>query len=304
MDLFSLELFCAVAHEQSITRAAKRLSRVQSNVTTRVKQLEEELGVQLFSRGNKRMILTSGGRTMLAYAQQLIALADEAREAVNPVQPAGVLRVGAIEGAAATYLPGLLSEYHSRWPQIELDISIGTSQSLLDDVAGGRLDCAFVAYGECSVDSRSAARFAEPGLTATSVCTEDMFLVLPSNHPPVCGPHDLRLRTIAAFPRGCTYRSALEQWLGAPEANAIHAWQVMEATSYYTILACVAAGSSFALCPTSVLDQQCAAHSVRTQQIGTIETYLVTGSGYRSGRYDALRQLVQARKRVRPVARL
>ena len=75
MDLSSLEIFRCVAEEQSVTRAAARLQRVQSNVTTRIRQLEEDLGVALFLRDGKRMALTDQGREFLAYAEKLLALA-------------------------------------------------------------------------------------------------------------------------------------------------------------------------------------------------------------------------------------
>lgn len=58
MNHTTLEIFKTVAQERSVTRAAKRLGRAQSNITTRIHQLEEELDVELFARGNKRMLLS------------------------------------------------------------------------------------------------------------------------------------------------------------------------------------------------------------------------------------------------------
>jgi DNA-binding transcriptional LysR family regulator len=298
MDLSSLEIFCEVAREQSVTRAAKRLSRVQSNVTARVKQLEEELKVQLFSRSGRGMTLTPSGETMLGYAQRLLALAHEAREAVSPGQTAGRLRIGAIESTAAAHLPALLSAYHSRWPRVDLQISIGTSHSLIDDVAGNHLDCAFVADQDYSQHSRPGTGLAALGLTATKAYTEEMLLVLPPNHPPAQQPHELRLTTLAAFPEGCTYRRVLMDWLSPMDASEHRNWQVMEMTSYNAILASVAAGSCFALCPRSMLELQCPPGYVRTQQIATIETYLIARSADRSDAYEALHQSVLTGRHV------
>ncbi|MBF3225261.1 LysR family transcriptional regulator, partial [Pseudomonas aeruginosa] len=97
MDLSSLEIFRAVAHEASVTRAAQQLQRAQSNVTTRIRQLEEDLGVELFLRDGKRMSLTERGSEFLAYAEQLLALADEARQSMHPAEPGGRLRLGSME---------------------------------------------------------------------------------------------------------------------------------------------------------------------------------------------------------------
>ena len=75
MELSDLRIFTAVVREGGVTRAAKRLHRVQSNVTTRVRQLEEDVGVALFTREGKRLVLTPAGHVLLDYADRLLALA-------------------------------------------------------------------------------------------------------------------------------------------------------------------------------------------------------------------------------------
>ncbi len=84
MDFTALEIFKAVAAEGSVTRAAEQLGRVQSNVTTRIQQLEEQLGTPLFLRQGRRMVLTPAGESLRGYADRLLALAEEARQAVRP----------------------------------------------------------------------------------------------------------------------------------------------------------------------------------------------------------------------------
>src|SRR3546814_3361639 len=79
LDLAALEIFCCVAQERSISGAAARLGRVQSNVSTRLKQLEEMLGAVLFVRTRRGLTLTEAGRTLLDYAERLLALSREAR---------------------------------------------------------------------------------------------------------------------------------------------------------------------------------------------------------------------------------
>jgi len=298
MDFSSLEIFCAVATQQSVSRAAQHLARAQSNVTTRVRQLAEELKVQLFSRGGKRMTLTPNGHRLLEYAQRLLCLAEEARQAMNPEPPTGRLRIGAMESTAAARLPALLSAYHSRWPQVDLEISIGTSRSLVEDVEGNRLDCAFAADAGVQGYADLGTRFAERGLNATRAYTEDLLLVLPPNHPPANGPRDLKITTLAAFARGCTYRSVLEHWLGAEDAGGAPRWTMMEQASYRTMLACVAAGSCFAVCPKSILDLQRAPMDVRTQEFVTIDTYLVARATYNSSAYEELLRSVQTRRHL------
>ena len=83
MDLAALRVFRAVAEEGSVTRAAERLHTVQSNVTTRIRQLEELLDIALFDRINRRLVITPAGRLLLDYAERLLVLAEEAREAIR-----------------------------------------------------------------------------------------------------------------------------------------------------------------------------------------------------------------------------
>src|SRR3954464_10131107 len=81
MELSDLRIFQAVVRAGGVTRAAVQLHRVQSNITTRVKQLEEKLGVELFLREGKKLQLTPAGMVLLDYADRLLSMAQEAREA-------------------------------------------------------------------------------------------------------------------------------------------------------------------------------------------------------------------------------
>src|ERR1700751_3041084 len=89
MDLAALTIFRAVVRENGVTRAAAKLNRVQSNVTTRIKQLQEQPGTDLFTRTGRRRVLPPAGETLLPYAERLLALADEARHAVREDRPSG-----------------------------------------------------------------------------------------------------------------------------------------------------------------------------------------------------------------------
>ena len=113
MDLVALQIFKTVAEAGGITKAAARLHRVQSNITTRVKQLEARLGTRLFHRQKRRLVLSAEGRTLLDYAERLLRLSSEAEAALRNGAPRGVLRIGSLESTAATRLPPVLSRYTS-----------------------------------------------------------------------------------------------------------------------------------------------------------------------------------------------
>ena len=131
IDLAGLEIFKAVAEQGGITRAAARLHRVQSNVTTRVKQLEERLGTALFLRERGRLRLSAQGRVLLDYADRLLHLSAEAEAALRDGRPAGTLRLGALESTAATRLPPVLSAFHRAYPDVRVELVTGTSGALV-----------------------------------------------------------------------------------------------------------------------------------------------------------------------------
>ena len=153
MDFAALEIFRAVAQEGSVTRAAERLGRVQSNVTTRVQQLEEQLGATLFLREGKRMVLTPAGEALRGYADRLLALAEEARQSVHPHEPGGRLRLGAMESTAAARLPQPLARLHAQWPGLVLELSTAPSRQLVEQVLAHTIDCALVAWPPPGIDA-------------------------------------------------------------------------------------------------------------------------------------------------------
>ncbi|HHM5126862.1 TPA: LysR family transcriptional regulator NmoR [Pseudomonas aeruginosa] len=276
MDLSSLEIFRAVAHEASVTRAAQQLQRAQSNVTTRIRQLEEDLGVELFLRDGKRMSLTERGSEFLAYAEQLLALADEARQSMHPAEPGGRLRLGSMESTAASRLPALLASYHKACPRVALEVSTGTSRALFDGMRARRLDCALVAAGP-----GWAGELDGSGLRGEPLFREELLMILPAEHPPVHDVAEVRLRTLAGFARGCTYRQLAEDSLGTPLT-------VQEVGSYHAILACVAAGACVGVLPRSVL-QLLGTPPLRSLPLAEVDTWLVWREGYATAAFERWR---------------
>ncbi len=276
MDLSSLEIFRAVAHEASVTRAAQQLQRAQSNVTTRIRQLEEDLGVELFLRDGKRMSLTERGSEFLAYAEQLLALADEARQSMHPAEPGGRLRLGSMESTAASRLPALLASYHKACPRVALEVSTGTSRALFDGVRARRLDCALVAAGP-----GWAGELDGSGLRGEPLFREELLMILPAEHPPVHDVAEVRLRTLAGFARGCTYRQLAEDSLATPLT-------VQEVGSYHAILACVAAGACVGVLPRSVL-QLLGTPPLRSLPLAEVDTWLVWREGYATAAFERWR---------------
>jgi DNA-binding transcriptional LysR family regulator len=195
MDLVELKIFKAVADQGGITRAAAALNRVQSNVTTRVKQLEQRLGTQLFHRQGRKLVLSAEGKLLLGYAERLLQLSAEAQSALHGRAPQGVLKLGALESTAATRLPPVLARYHRSHPAVRLELVTGTTGALADKLAREELDAAFI-----------AEPFTASGLETRHVFTEELVLISAKDHPRIASPADLAQRTLLAFTTGCAYR--------------------------------------------------------------------------------------------------
>ena len=103
--------------EGGVVRAATKLNRVQSNVTTRIRQLEEHVGARLFRREGRSIRLSAEGHTLLVYADRLLRLADEAVSEMRTGKPKGVFRLGSLESTAGSRLAPILSRYHSALPR-------------------------------------------------------------------------------------------------------------------------------------------------------------------------------------------
>jgi DNA-binding transcriptional LysR family regulator len=247
MELSDLHVFRTVVQAGGITRAAERLCRVQSNVTTRIKKLEDDLGVVLFIREGKRLRLTSAGTLLLNYANQMLDLADRSREAVQERTPRGLLRLGSMESTAAVRLPAPLTALHALYPELAVELSTGPSRQLTQQVLAGEIDAAMI-----------AGHVNDPRLEVLATFEEELVLVANATHPPIAHPGDLTTRTVLAFRAGCHYRQRLEDWF-AREGAFVD--RIVELSSYHAILGCAAAGMGVAMVPRSVL----AAYTERAQ---------------------------------------
>jgi DNA-binding transcriptional LysR family regulator len=239
IDLESLEIFRAVVEHGGIVRAADKLRRVPSNVTTRIKQLEERLGVALFRRQGRSVVLTPEGDLLVTYAARLSRLADEAESELRRGNCRAVLRIGALESTAGSRLPRVLAAFHKLRPTIVVELVTGTTAALLERVGRFDIEAAFV-----------SEPFSAGTLTTVGVFDEELVLITARDVPRIRRASDLADRTLIAFARGCSYRKRLEDWLGSTDGTPA---RTMELGSYQAIIACVAAGTGFAAVPRSLL---------------------------------------------------
>jgi DNA-binding transcriptional LysR family regulator len=286
MELSALTIFRAVVRENGVTRAAAKLNRVQSNVTTRLRQLEETLGTDLFIRDGRRLVLTPAGETLLPYAERLLALADEARNAVSEDRPRGRLRLGTMESTAARRLPRVLAAYHQRWAEVELELAQGVTRGLIDSVRTFELDAALIAR-PIDADALPPDQF-----DYAPVFQEELVVISPPGWRAAEAIGSNAGPTLVAFERGCAYRSYAMRWF---ELQGIRPSRILELGSYHPIIACVAAGAGVAVAPRSILelahlDGQVEVHTIG--DLGKIDTLLIWRKSQASAALRALRDLL------------
>ncbi len=239
MDIRTLQIFQAVSRTGSFSRAAEALHYVQSNVSARMKLLEDELGAQLFYRQSRGVALTPAGKVLVGYADRVLNLIDEAAKAVQAtLDDEGPLTIGAMETTAALRLPPILSQYHQAYPHVELTLVIGHTDALVEQVLSHQLDGAFVGGHVMHAD-----------LVRKELFAEELVLVEAKEKQPV---KDRISPVLLVFRRGCSYRARAEQWMQTQGHLPI---RMMEFGSLDAIVGCAAAGMGIALLPRAAVDR-------------------------------------------------
>jgi DNA-binding transcriptional LysR family regulator len=284
LDLVQLEIFKAVAEQGSISAAAQLIHRVPSNLTTRIKQLETDLGVELFIREKHRLRLSPAGWNFLDYARRILALVDEARAAVSGEEPQGPFSLGSLESTAAVRIPALLARYNQQYAKVELDLTTGPSGAMIDGVLAGRLVAAFV-----------DGPVLHPSLEGVAVFEEEMVIIAPLNHAPVNRARDVNGASIYAFRANCSYRHHFERWFSE---DAAVPGKIYEMESYHGMLACVSAGAGLALMPRSMLESMpgCTTVSIwpLSESFRLLQTWLIWRRGTVSQSLTRFVELLEA----------
>ncbi len=263
MNAADLRVFEAVARLGAMNRAATELNTVQSNVSARVRRLEQALAVPLFDRRSSGVVLTAAGRRLLPYAVKVARLLEEAaRAVVDDGRPQGPLTIGSLETTAALRLSPVLSAYAAAHPGVDLVLRTGTTVELVEQVLGHRLEGAFV----CGpVD--------HPQLLAEVVFTEELAV---ATAPGVAGIDALARMAapkIVVLRAGCSYRQRLEEILAR---RGIVDLRRLEFGTLDSIIGCVAAGLGVTLLPISVLAQARREGRVAVHQLPAAEARVET----------------------------
>lgn len=283
MDSSDLRVFEAVARLGGMKRAAEDLNTVQSNVTARIRKLEDALGTLLFSRHSRGVTLTAAGSRLLPYAVRMGRLLDDARRAAgDDGRPSGLLTVGSLETTAALRLSPGMAAFAADFPAVDLVLSTGTTEELIAAVLAHRLEGAFV----CGpVD--------HPELAERVVFREELVAVTAPAQTDLRALHadpDLKIVVLRA---GCSYRQRLEDILAR---RGVVGLRRLEFGTLDTILACVGAGIGITLLPRVVVEAagragRVAIHALPPREALVDTVFIRRADGYAS---SALRAFVDS----------
>ncbi|MEL7315078.1 MAG: LysR family transcriptional regulator [Cyanobacteria bacterium J06559_3] len=222
MEFRHLQTFQAIAQAGSFLKAAEKLQYAQSTITLHIQQLENELGVKLFSRRGKRTELTVAGRTLQSHAHQLLYRATQLQQAMTDLVAgeAGQLRIGSVEPVASVHLPAILVGFCRQHPKVRLTLEVGVTKMISQHVAAGDLDLAI-----CSPPA------ANLGLEFEFLFQDPISLLVPTPHPlantvaiTVASLAEERLILTEEY---CPYREVLEKALLPHGINPFSGIEVM-----------------------------------------------------------------------------
>jgi DNA-binding transcriptional LysR family regulator len=240
MELRQLKTFRVVATLQSFNKAALALNYAQSTVSEQIKSLENNLGVRLFDRKNRRIFLTQSGEMLLQYAQKMIDIEEEARsEIAEQEESHGSLTIRIPETVSTHYLPRILKTFRERYPKVGLNFARCTFFGLEQELASGTIDLAFLLADES---------FLVPDTKTETLLKLPLVVVARADHP-LASRQSVDIQDLAGEPillpsEDCSYRVALERMI---TAENIETAVILDFNSIEAIKRCVTAGVGITL---------------------------------------------------------
>jgi DNA-binding transcriptional LysR family regulator len=187
MDLFQLETFLMVARDKSFSRAAVRLHRTQSAVSQTISKLEESLGEKLFDRSSRDGTLTDAGQLLVTYAEELLNVREEAREALKEIRQLnhGKLSLAANEFTSRYLLP-VLHRFHRTHPMIRIEVQRGLACEIPSSVLNHDVEFGVLSF-----------RPEGDELTSLLLYRDELALIVYPRHP-LAKAHNVSIRDLGA----------------------------------------------------------------------------------------------------------
>lgn len=250
IELRHLRYFIAVAEELHFGRAAERLQMAQPPLSQQIRQLEGEIGFQLFHRTKRSVQLTEAGRIFLREARRILSQLDQAIETGKQASRGelGQLAIGFVSSASYSILPKILSYFRRQLPTVELALHELTTDQQLRWLRDGRIDVGFV-----------RPPIEDESLGISTILQESLVVALPQTHP--FAPNELvSLRSLThesfiLFPRKLA-PGLYDQIIALCQQMEFSPKVVQEAIQMQTIVSLVAAEIGIAIVPVSLQNLQ------------------------------------------------
>lgn len=242
MNVKHIDTFLAIAATGSFTAAARKLHSTQPAVSMRIRDLESQLGIELFDRDRKKVRLTVQGREFLEYARKISALSKEARFRIGArSQLTGRLRLGVTETIALTWLPDLVARVNEEYPNVVLELDMDLSRHVLSKLEAGEVDLALLP-GPISLpnmQSRSLGSVLYTWMASPK-------LGIPQD---VLSPKDLQYWPLITLPTASNLHFIIDEWY---RGDGVTPRRVDLCNNLSVVAKLVAAGLGIAMLPPSI----------------------------------------------------
>lgn len=192
MDLKQIRNFIVLAETLNFRMAAEKLHMAQPPLSVSIKKLEESLGVPLFTRNTKEVILTREGKLLLEDCQKLLHLAQNIKQQADEIREGtyGKLRIGFVGTATLELIPRLIAEFKAHYKNIEIEFHESTSKQIFADIEDDVLDLGLV----------RTPFLRETELLMQPLDQDSFVLAVPRNHPLLKQGSSIKLNDARAYP--------------------------------------------------------------------------------------------------------
>ncbi|HGM6825324.1 TPA: LysR family transcriptional regulator, partial [Serratia marcescens] len=253
MKLSQLKFFCTVVEHKTIAAAARELHCVPSNVTLRLRELEESLGGELFFRDKNRLYVNPKGRLFYQQARDIVAQAERSKQLFAGEHQRGLLNLGALDFSLVSHLPARIARLRRLQPHLHINVLSRDSLVLERMLIDSDLDLAI-----------TDGPIEHPLLASQKAFDERLVLLMPADagEPDAATLAPLEFYT---FSRECSFRLKVDHWLAS---RGLKPRMTLEMESYAAMAACVQAGCGVACVPGSLLPLILPAPGLKVVEMG------------------------------------
>nr|YP_009163563.1 probable RuBisCO transcriptional regulator [Triparma laevis]BAS19017.1 probable RuBisCO transcriptional regulator [Triparma laevis] len=271
--LQQLRIIKAIAKEQSFKRAADLLFVSQPSLSKQVKILENQLGILLFDRKNRKVTLTESGKLFLQYTDRILSLCEETCRAMDDLKSGerGNLTVGASQTVGTYLMPRVLALFAQNYPQINLTVQVDSTRNITRNIVDRRIDIAVVG-GDVPIQFKNH-------LTIEEFVEDELLLIIPKSHPfalktnKIINKEDLYHLNYITLNQTSTIRKFIDNTLQANNIETKDFNIVMQLSSIEAIKTAVSLGLGVAFVSASAIEKELA---LETLEIIKIENIKIT----------------------------